>query len=436
MPIHITNDRSCGWLTALPMRQPTPELTHDIQTDWLIVGAGYTGLSAARKLGQLKPNAGIVLLDANHAGESASARNSGYLVDSTLNDGHLSDAGLQNFLKKYELNKAGINAVKNFISDYQVDCDWNPCGKFHATALEQNEAKLENFSKTLNSCDIANELVSKQRLTKQLGTGFYRTAVYTNGGVLLQPAKLVRGMIEHLPVNVKLYENTRVTHWRKTTNGFDITTTKGSVKTKNLLICCNGFMSLLGFKTNRAFPLTLTASMTRPLTDAEHQSIGSPSEWGVLSAQAMGATVRLTQDRRIMIRNTAEAYDPISMSEAELNKRKATHVTGLIKRFPFLSSDSIETTWSGVTCISGNSANIFDRLDTNLFIAGCYNGGGIGLATLFGEQLAIKAARESSSLITQIEARPKPNWLPPQPFLRWGVKTRLMKDRNRATPER
>ena len=59
--------------------------------DWLIIGAGYTGLSAARKLSQLLPNKKIILVDAQLAGEGASSRNSGYLVDTTLNDGFTSD---------------------------------------------------------------------------------------------------------------------------------------------------------------------------------------------------------------------------------------------------------------------------------------------------------------------------------------------------------
>jgi len=57
---------------------------------------------------------------------------------------------------------------------------------------------------------------------------------------------------------------------------------------------------------------------------------------------------------------------------------------------------------------------------------------GIGVGTLFGEQIAIKASNEHSKEIEIIEARNKPTWLPPQPFLNLGVKTRLMYERFRA----
>jgi glycine/D-amino acid oxidase-like deaminating enzyme len=430
------NDDSCGWLKSLANRAANAPLSENIQCDWLIIGAGYTGLSAARKLAELMPNDGITILDANGAGEGASARNSGYLVDSTLNDGHLSDAGLENYLSKYHLNKLGMDTVREFVNERNIDCQWNECGKYHATSLEQNDIKLQDFSQTLMQCGIAHDLVTKDELSSRLGTSFYRSAVYTHGGVMLQPAMLARGMIEQLPIGVRLYEQSPVTQWQKTNGCFEVSTPKGLIKAKHVLVCANGFMPSLNIERSHVFPLTLTASLTRPLTDLEYASIGSPTEWGVLSAQPMGATVRLTQDRRIMIRNTAEAFRRVNMNNGELEKRKRIHRKGLMRRFPSLPDNILESTWSGVTCISSNSANVFEDLGDGLFTAGCYNGGGIGLATLFGEQLAFKATGVNTQAIGAIESRPKPDWLPPQPFLRWGVKGRLMRDRWRAIAER
>ena len=97
--------------------------------------------------------------------------------------------------------------------------------------------------------------------------------------------------------------------------------------------------------------------------------------------------------------------------------------------------DIIETTWSGVVCRSGNSSQLFEKIDDNIFAAGCYNGSGIGVATLFGEQIAIKASNEHSKEINLIEEREKPTWLPPQPFLDIGIKTRLFYERIRAYVE-
>ena len=175
--------------------------------------------------------------------------------------------------------------------------------------------------------------------------------------------------------------------------------------------------------------------MTRPLTNEEFKFIGAPKEWGVLPVRPMGATIRMTKDRRILIRNTAEVYNPFFMSQSDLDKRSLKHKEGIKKRFPNLPNNLIESTWSGVVSRSRNSSQIFDKIDENIFVAGCYNGSGIGVATLFGEQIAIKASKENTKEIEIIEARNKPTWLPPDPILSLGVRTRLISERFRAKSE-
>ena len=78
-------------------------------------------MSAARKLGQLYPNQKIILVDAQLAGEGASGRNSGYLVDTTLNDGFTSNKELENYKKKSDIYALGINSVKKFIKEYNIN---------------------------------------------------------------------------------------------------------------------------------------------------------------------------------------------------------------------------------------------------------------------------------------------------------------------------
>ena len=96
----IVNDSTCSWINDLTPRINVKTLQSNEDCEWLIIGAGYTGLSAARKLGQLFPNQKIILIDAQLAGEGASSRNSGYLVDTTLNDGFTSNKELNDYKKK------------------------------------------------------------------------------------------------------------------------------------------------------------------------------------------------------------------------------------------------------------------------------------------------------------------------------------------------
>ena len=433
--MEVTNDNGCSWIKDLTPRTNIKTLQSNDDSEWLIIGAGYTGLSAARKLGQLYPSQKIIIVDAQFAGEGASSRNSGYLVDTTLNDGFTSNKELDNYKKKADIYDLGIKVVKKFINEYQVDCDWNECGKYFASSKIEDEKILRNFSNTLSKLGFEHNLLLNNELSKRLGTNFYNIALHTKGGVLLHPGKLVRAMIDVLPKNVCLYENSSLLNWNKTKDIISCEFKNGKIKTKKIIFATNGFLKSLGIKSNYNFPITLTASMTRILTNEEFKSIGEPNEWGVLPVRPMGATIRMTKDRRILIRNTAEIHNPFKMSNSNLEKRSISQKIGIRKRFPQLPDDIIQSSWSGIVSRSRNSSQIFEKIDNNVFAAGCYNGSGIGVGTLFGEQIAIKASEENTEEIETIEARNKPTWLPPQPFLNLGVKTRLIYERLRARSE-
>ena len=433
--MQLINDTSCAWINDLELRTEIKILKKNTNCDWLIIGAGYTGLSAARKLGQLNPNQRIIIVDAQLAGEGASGRNSGYLVDSTLNDGFTSNKELQNYKKKADIYSLGIDVVKKFIKEHQVDCDWNESGKYFASSKIEDKKILENFSNTLSRLGFEHSLLGNKELSEKLGTSFYNIGLYTKGGILLHPGKLVRAMVNALPSNVFLYENSCLLNWSKIKDFISCDFKNGTIKTKNIIFATNGFLKSLGIKSNYNFPITLTASMTRRLSDKEFKSIGAPKEWGVLPVRPMGATIRMTKDRRILIRNTAEVHNPLGMSSSTLQKRSKNQIIGIQKRFPQLPKDIIKSSWSGIVSRTRNSSQIFEKIDSNIFAAGCYNGSGIGVGSLFGEQIAIKAMGENSSEIETIEKRNKPTWLPPEPFLSFGIKSRLIYERLRARSE-
>src|SRR5210317_967222 len=213
--MQVVNDRKCGWINDLNPRENIKELKDKKECDWLIIGAGYTGLSAARKLAELNKDHKIILVDSQLAGEGASGRNSGYLVDTTLNDGFTSNKEIENYKIKTNIYNLGIEAVKKFIKQHQVDCDWNATGKYYASSKIKDKKVLLNFSKLLTRLGFDHNLLERDDLIKRLGTNFYNIAIYTKGGILLHPGKLVRAMIDTLPNNVELLENSSLLEWEK-----------------------------------------------------------------------------------------------------------------------------------------------------------------------------------------------------------------------------
>ena len=118
--------------------------------------------------------------------------------------------------------------------------------------------------------------------------------------------------------------------------------------------------------------------------------------------------------------------------------QKIINKLGIYKNIHFLwniPNNIIENSWSGDVCRSGNGSQIFEKIEENVYVAGCYNGSGIGVGTFFGEQIAFMASNKQSDHISAIEERKKPNWLPPQPFLNLGIYTRLAYERFKARTE-
>ncbi len=417
------NDDSNGWSAGLNFPS-YPPLARDTDCDLVIVGAGYTGLSAALTLQQQAPDLRVILVDAQQPAQGASARNSGYLVDSTLNDGHLSDTGLQAYRSKYALARTALECVQQWVQRYQIECDWAECGKFHAAHQPHLASKLDQFAEVLDSLGLVHQRLKGADLAARLGTPFYQEGIWTAGAVMLNPAKLALGLLSRLS-DLPIYGDTPIHALRETPGGVELQAPGGRIRARQAIVCTNATLRAFGQK--RTFPLYLTASLTRPITQAEWPE--APAEYGILSAQPMGATVRWTGDRRLMIRNTAQ------VGGTNPEQWLGLHLAGLRKRYPFVTQDMLTHTWGGYTCISGNNANVFEQSTPRVFRAGCYNGGGIGLGILFGQQIARAALGQQTDIQRMIHQRPQPNWLPPEPALSWGVRLRLARDRRAARLE-
>ncbi|MBB3771960.1 glycine/D-amino acid oxidase-like deaminating enzyme [Angulomicrobium tetraedrale] len=392
-------------------------------------------MAAARQLAAVQPHARIVLIEANRAAEGASARNSGFLVDATLNEGTGTAADIETFKQKYRLNLAAIAEVKAQVERFGIDCDWDGAGKLYAARHPRYGEKLDRFAALLGELGMEHEVLGADALAARTGTAFYTMAVWTKTSVLLQPAKLARGLLDALPPAVDLFEGSPILAWASDTGGYRLTTPEGTLRARNVIMAVNGFMPELGIERNRSFALLLTASLSRPLTQAEYLRLGAPAPYGVLSADAMGATVRLTRDRRLLVRNTCEVPRDLSLDAEALAQRHRSNGRALAARFPTLDPAILTHHWSGIVSLSLNGHHVFGRLGEGLFVAGCYNANGIGTANLLGREIANLAAGQDSDLISLIKARSRPRALPPQPLLGWGARLRLMRDAWRGRSE-
>lgn len=409
-----------GWAELLPARQTRPRLSGNHRTPWTVIGAGFTGLACARRLAELHPNDEILLVDARIVGQGTSGRNSGFAIAVSQFEGSFKENQTEMYRRVDRIKQAGLDMLRALVTEHNIECQWRDTGFHHAAADANSMRECEHFVHYLDAMEIPHTPLDKAALEGHLGTNLYQTGVHVPNGVLLQPAALVRGLADSLPDNVHLYEQSPVL---KITEGTPLTLhlEKAEIKTDKLVIATNYEATKLGFLARYILGSTLTASITRVLDDSEMARLGSLNEWGVLSLHGGGATLRLTADRRLFIRNTAEYMGANLMSQQKLAKRQKIHRTGFEKRFPQLAHVPFEFAWSGVEGISRNSACFFGRLRHNIYLAGGYNGSGVSRGTAFGSSLAEYASGSQSTLIDDCLASEPGSWMPPRPLLDIGA---------------
>jgi glycine/D-amino acid oxidase-like deaminating enzyme len=409
-----------GWAELLPARPARPALTGKHRVPWTVVGAGVTGLACARRLGELHPDQTILLLDARLVGQGASGRNSGFAVGITHFDGPFDSGKAREYRRINRINQAGIDALRAQITRHGIECQWREDGIHYAAADHLAIQERENFLPYLEAMEISHTPLDAEMLHSRLGTALYRTGVHVHPGALLHPAALVHGLADSLPGNIVLHEQSPVLAINPG-RPLSLELPGGTVQTDKLLLATNNEATKLGFLRYALIGSTLSGSFTRVLNDAEFVSMGSLGEWGILSLHGSGATVRLTPDRRICIRNTVEYRGAALLSDAQLAKRQAIHRAGFEARFPQLAHVPFEFAWSGVEGISRNSTNFFGRQQDNIYFAGGYNGSGVSKGTAFGLALAEYASDGQSPLIDDCLASAPAALIPPRPFLDLGA---------------
>ena len=416
---HFSTDRH-GWAELLPERRGSPPLNGTHRVPWAVIGAGVTGLACARRLAELHPDGEVMLLDARLVGQGASGRNSGFAVAVSHFPGGLEAGDLANYRRVNRINQAGLDLLRLCVANSTIDCQWREDGFHHTAADRLAIRECDHFLRYLEVLEIAHTPLDAGALNARLGTALYQAGVHVHIGALLQPAALVRGLADTLPANVRLHERSPVLGIRSDAP-LTLALPDGEVRTDKLVLATNYEAAKLGFLRRYLVGSTLSGSVTRVLDDEELAGLGSLKEWGSLSLHGGGATLRLTADRRLCLRNAAEYNGAALLSDRQLAHRQSIHRAGFEKRFPQLAHVPFEFAWSGVEGISRNGTNFFGRQSDSIYLAGGYNGSGVSRGTAFGTALAEYASGGHSTLIDDCLASAPGAWIPPRPFLDLGA---------------
>lgn len=421
------DDNGCGWYHSLPPASQVKRLNGLQKADYVVLGAGFTGLAAARKLAQLEPNARILLVDAQRVAEGASGRNSGFVID-LPHKFALEHPDPGHKQKLLSLNRAAISQLQGLVDKHRIECQWSATGKYQGAVGERGEGFLDHFEQLMKNLGEPYRTVQKSELASVLGTDYYSRAIFTPGCYLMQPAALVRGMADNLPENVELLEQSPIRGLHRENAKWLLQGDGGSIHTPKLLLAASIFTREFGYLKNRLLPVMTFASWTRPLTDDELAQYGGELNWGLTPADHAGTTLRMTADRRILIRNTYRHVPKYgaSVNDTVRQRIKADHRKAFLDRYPALSNVSFTHTWGGVYAISRNFTNFFGQIQEGVLASACDNGVGAAWGTISGTLLADLAVGVDSQHLRDIQyVTGMPSLNPPEPFLGLGVKVRI-----------
>ncbi len=416
-----------AWNSIIHQSEPFPELDNRISADWVVVGAGYAGIAAARRLSQLVNGDRIVLLEACGLAEGPAGRNSGFMIDLPHDLNSKTYAGARDEdLKQIRLNRAAIDFAADMASDWQMPPEvFRRTGKVTGAASPRGEKHISSYLQHLRALDEDFQLMDAVEMKALTGTDYYRRGLFTPGAAMIQPAAFVHRVARGLSRTVSIYERSPVIEMQLGRDHL-LKTPRGSVSARNVILAVNGHIQSFGYFPKKLLHAFTYASMTRPLTAEEVRRLGGESDWGVLPADPMGTTVRRSSDfmgsgDRITVRNRFTLNQSLEVTDKHIRNVASTHDQAFRARFPMLSEVPMEHRWGGRLCLSLNSVPAFGELEERVFSAACQNGLGTVKGTMSGMMAADLATGNDSPMLQDYRAYDQPGRLPPEPFLSIGA---------------
>ncbi len=248
------------------------------KADVVIIGGGFTGLSAAYNIRQKFPGKKIVLLEGAFCGYGASGRNGGFCISTSLINWEEADPEQRK--KDLAVSFYGLDQIKMMISEYGLNCDLNENGML-AVAMNEKQAKgLEEYGEELKTFGLDSTLLQGNKLQKEIKSPLFIAGLKEPHGATLNPAKLAREMkriVEEVGVEVR--ERTVVT--RITPGKINhVDTELGDIQAPVLVVALNAYAHKLGFFKNRSFPVSVFQIATEPLSKAQWESVGWQNRQG------------------------------------------------------------------------------------------------------------------------------------------------------------
>jgi glycine/D-amino acid oxidase-like deaminating enzyme len=390
-------ERTPLWWDQVEWGPPAPALSGSLEADAVVIGAGYTGLSAAYHLARagLKP----VVLEAERVGYGASGRNGGIIgaVHAGRLRRQMARLGYERFKAACDVGVRTVQAVERIVSENRIDCEFERAGELCLAHSPRHLPTLQESARLLSDLNYPTVYLDRRALREELNTDLYHGAFLDRQSAHVHPGKYVHGLAQAVRrLGVPIYENSRVTGLQREPGGgrggngrerrLIVKTSGGEVRAPHAVVGTNGYTGRLHpFFAGRYYPLRSYIVATEPLSESDWASLGWRSRSAAYDTKIMLYYFRPTRDRRIVFGGRAD------YAERE-NTRMYDHLEQAIGRvFPSVRGKyRISHRWHGYLAFTFDRTPRIDRLADlpEVWYAMGYSGHGVGVATFAGEALA------------------------------------------------
>ncbi len=414
----------CGWTALLPARTLTPAISRAGTVKYAVIGAGYTGLAAARRLAELDPAARIVVLEASTVGEGSAARNSGFVSPRDIPAG-TSQAELRATAALNRYSEEGFAWLLALMERHFIDCDLQLTGRIKGAATDAGAATVRGLRDGAAALGVPHDYLDRDAMQARIGSRYYQCGLYTGEGYLLQPAALIQGLADALPENVTLHENSPVTGLRRA-GKWQVRTDAGEITADRVVLATNAAVKNFGYLRRRLVTIYTYAAISAALPESRIHHLGTMADWGLLPAHRLGTTVRRVGADRLMVRSMYGYERPIDPALV------AATLTGCFhRRYPALADVALDHVWGGTTALTMNGAPFWGQIDDGLYSSAGCNGAGIVKGTVLGKHLAELALGQDNSNDLRA-AYGTANWIAPEPFRSIGFRIISAIERRKA----
>jgi glycine/D-amino acid oxidase-like deaminating enzyme len=376
------------WLTTSSM--PPASASFPSRADVAVVGAGFTGLSAARALA--KRGATVAVLEANTIGWGASSRNGGMVLTGLkLNAETLAKRyGIDLTRRMYATSLESIDLVEEIVREENIDCSFSRCGHLEV-ACKQSHFDAYARSVEVIAREFHHELriIPRSDLGNEIGSHIYFGGIVDETSAGVNPAQYVAGLASAaLRAGAGVYENARVQEIQRNSQngspGFSVATSRGNIFAQNVLVATSGYTSAATPSLQKKIiPIGSFIITTERLPERLAREL-SPRNRMIFDSKHYLHYYRLTPDNRMLFGGRAaffpETKNTIQRS-AEILRRDMVEV------YPQLRDSKIEHAWGGTLDFCFDTMPHAGQADGIYYALG-YAGHGVAMATYLGTKLA------------------------------------------------